>query len=73
MNAELFFYEDHENLYKILKSENLNFNRASCFFSISENNLKIKVEAKDIIAFKTILNTILKIVETYYKAIKNKI
>ncbi|MEM2131418.1 MAG: KEOPS complex subunit Pcc1 [Candidatus Woesearchaeota archaeon] len=70
MNAELFFYEDYENLYKLLKSENLNFDRANCFFSITEKKLLIKVEAKDIIAFKTILNTILKIVETYYKAIK---
>lgn len=68
MRAVLEFIKDFENLYLIFKSENLNFERAKCKFYIKDNKLIIEVEAKDIIAFKTILNTILKIVETYERA-----
>ncbi|MEM3374162.1 MAG: KEOPS complex subunit Pcc1 [Candidatus Woesearchaeota archaeon] len=68
MKAELEFFNDVENLYKILQAENLNFQRAHCNYFIENKKLIIKVEAKDIIAFKTILNTILKIIEVYEKA-----
>lgn len=60
--------EDNKNILKILNSENLNFKRAKARFEIKETKLIIRIESKDTIAMKTILNTILKIIETYEKA-----
>jgi len=70
ISCSLELNTDVDDLYKILKSEELKSPRAHC--TIKKNKrLILKIEAKDPVSMKAFLNTILKIIETYQK-IKNE-
>jgi len=58
--------DEVEALYKIFLSENLNSKKARC--SISKNTtLKFTITSKDPVGIKALINSILKIIQTYNK------
>ena len=66
ITCKLQLRDDIDDLYKIFLSETLKSERANC--NITKNKLlTFEVTAKDPIAMKAFLTSILNIVQTYYK------
>ena len=66
ITCTLKVHEDVDKLYKIFLSENLESDRAKCNVEKGDA-LIIDIEAKDPIAMKAFVNSVLKIIQTYEK------
>jgi hypothetical protein len=66
ITCSLEVHDDVDDLHKIFLSERFESERAQCIIKKGES-LKFSLSAKDPVAMKSLLNSILKVIETYQK------
>ncbi len=66
ITCSLQIEDDADDICKLLLAERLDTGRASCEIK-KKRGLRLEIRAKDPTSMKSILNTVLKIIETYEK------
>jgi len=66
--AEIKVSEDPENIQKCLEPEKVERERSKLSLENKEGILTIKIEAKDAVAFRATMNTVIQIMAVYSKS-----